>query len=59
MKQLKKSGQSDKFVHCIWYCVTGTRFEEDEELAIGKLLKIYEDKCLPLIIVNLRVVCSE
>ena len=55
----KKSGQPDRFVHCIWYCVTGTRFEEDEELAVGKLLDIYEDKCMPIIIVYLRAVSSE
>ena len=55
----KTSGNPDKFVHCIWYCVTGTRFEQDEELAIGKLLEIYPDKSLPLIVVYLRAVCSE
>lgn len=55
----KKSGQPDKFVHCIWYCVTGTRFEEDEELAVRKLIEIYEDKCMPIIIVYLRAVSSE
>ena len=57
--EAKKSGQPDRFVHCIWYCVTGTRFEEDEELAVGKLLDIYEDKCMPIIIVYLRAVSSE
>ena len=57
--QAKVSGQPDRFVHCIWYCVTGTRFEEDEELAVGKLLDIYEDKCMPIIIVYLRAVSSE
>ena len=55
----KRSEKPDKFVHCIWYCVTGTRFEEEEELAVGKLKEIYKDNCLPLIIVYLRAVCSE
>lgn len=40
----KTTGNPDKFVHCIWYCVTGTRFEQDEELAVRQLLKIYPDK---------------
>ena len=55
----KRSGKPDEFVHCIWYCVTGTRFEEEEESAIKKLRKIYEDRCMPLIIVYLRAICSE
>ena len=55
----KMSGNPDKFVHCIWYCVTGTRFEEDEEEAVRKLIEIYPDKSLPLIIVYLRAVSTE
>ena len=55
----KMSGQPDRFVHCIWYCVTGTRFEEDEEKAVGKLLDIYEDKSMPIIIVYLRAIIPE
>ena len=55
----KMSGNPDKFVHCIWYCVTGTRFEQDEEEAVRKLIEIYPDKSLPLIIVYLRAVSSE
>ena len=28
-QQLK--GNPDNFIHCIWYCITGTRFEDIEE----------------------------
>ena len=41
----------DWFIHCIWYCVTGYRFEKVEENAVRQLISSYEDDKLPLIIV--------
>ena len=41
----------DKFIHCIWYCVTGERFEESERESLIKLMKIYDDDTLPIVIV--------
>ena len=41
----------DKFIHCIWYCVTGDRFEESERESLIELMKIYDDDTLPIIIV--------
>ena len=41
----------DKFIHCIWYCVTGERFEESERESLIELMKIYDDDTLPIIIV--------
>ena len=55
----KNDEDPDKFIHCIWYCITGSRFEEDEEKAIGKLLDCYEDKSLPIIIVYLKATCKQ
>ena len=53
-KQLIKDSEQkgpDWFIHCIWYCVTGYRFENVEENAIRELTQSYEDDKLPLIIV--------
>ena len=52
---LKKEEDLDKsvnFIHCIWYCVTGSRIEKAELEYIKKLKKIYSsDKQLPIIFV--------
>ena len=41
----------DKFIHCIWYCVGGNRFEKSESESISELMSIYDDDTLPIIIV--------
>ena len=46
----------DEFIHCIWYCFTGSRYNEKEKEAIKKLLELYEDDCLPIIITYLQFI---
>ena len=46
-----KLGDPDKYIHCIWYCTTGQRFEEIEEESMKQLINIYSDNSLPLILV--------
>ena len=41
----------DKFIHCIWYCISGNRFEKSESESISELMSIYDDDTLPIIIV--------
>ena len=41
----------DKFIHCIWYCVSGYRFEKAESESISELMSIYDDDTLPIIII--------
>ena len=41
----------DEFVHLIWYCVTGTRFEDIEQNSLKELCKLYTDDNLPIIVV--------
>ena len=50
------SGNPDNFVHCIWYCVTGTRFEDVEEKTLSKLSSIYGDSKLPIIVVYTQAI---
>ena len=59
IEDAKNNKNPDEFIHCIWYCITGTRFEPDEELAVRKLLESYPDKCMPLIIVYLRAISKQ
>ena len=40
----------DEFINCIWYCFTGTRYNDEEKKAINRLLYQYEE-ILPIIIV--------
>ena len=41
----------DLFIHCIWYCISGNRFEKLESESISELMSIYDDDTLPIIIV--------
>jgi GTPase SAR1 family protein len=41
----------DEFVHCIWYCITGTRLEDIEIETLNKLASIYKTNSIPVIMV--------
>ena len=51
VNNLALKNNPDEFIHCIWYCVTGDRFEECERDSLIELMKIYDDETLPIIIV--------
>ena len=46
----EKSNDKDKMIDCIWYCITGNKFQELEFDFLKKLNEIYYQK-LPIIIV--------
>ena len=48
--QIKKNNVND-FVHCIWYCVNSTRFQEEEKKLVRKIVSTVESSKIPLIIV--------
>ena len=52
-------GNPDNFVHCIWYCITGTRFEDIEEKTLNKLASIYDDSKLPIIVVYTQAIIPQ
>ena len=39
------------FIHCIWYCISGTRLEESEINLLKKLSNAYNNNEMPIIIV--------
>ena len=49
-------GNPDNFIHCIWYCMTGNRFEDIEEETLLKLSSIYDDSKLPIIVVYTQAI---
>ena len=49
----------DKFIHCIWYCISGDRFENSECESISELMGIYDDETLPIIIVYTEAYSEE
>ena len=53
------SGNPDNFIHCIWYCITGTRFEDIEEEALLKLSSIYDEFKLPIIVVYTQAIIPD
>ncbi len=50
MKKNKEKNYND-FFHCIWYCISGTRFEESEIAVLKKLSEVYSEKVMPVILV--------
>ena len=51
INQASLNNDPDKFIHCIWYCINGNRFEKSESESISELMSIYDDDTLPIIIV--------
>jgi len=46
-----QSNNVNNFVHCIWYCITGNRFEQVEIDLLYSLKNSYGDNNIPIIIV--------
>ena len=46
-----KTGNYNNYVHCIWYCVSGKRFEDVEVQALNKIRTFYQGNKIPIIIV--------
>ena len=59
IEQKELNGNPDEFIHCIWYCVTGTRFEDIEEEILFKLNELYDDNKLPIIVVYTQAIVPE
>ena len=51
IKEQTLLNDTDRLIHCIWYCVTGDRFEDCEKKLLRELMNTYEDDILPIIIV--------
>ena len=47
----KKNNNYNDFVHCIWYCITSSRFEKTEIEVLKKLKQAYKDNIMPIIVV--------
>ena len=56
--QLEKK-DSDKYIHCIWYCWTGVRLEESEINVLKTLSEQYTLENLPVIIVYTKAIDPE
>ena len=53
-------GNPDQFVHCIWYCVSDSRFEDIEIEFIKKLSNFYSERGkIPLIIVYTKSIYKD
>ena len=44
----------NNIVHCIWYCMSGTNFLEEEISLFNSLKAVYKDNIMPIIIVYVR-----
>lgn len=57
-KQLEAKISKD-FVQCIWYCITGNRFENVEKQFLEELRNTYPDSKIPIILVYTQAVDME
>ena len=53
------SENPDLFIHCIWYCITGTRLEDIETDTLKELSKIYQSNSIPIIIVYTQALSKQ
>ena len=44
------------FIHCIWFCITGTRFEKPEFNLLKRLSEAYNDNIMPIIVVYTQLI---
>ena len=51
IKEKCEKNEPNDLIHCLFYCFTGTRFEQDEGEILVKLRKTYEGNKLPIILV--------
>ena len=49
----------DKFIHCVWYLVSGNRFEDDEGKYVQSLKSLYTNFGLPIIFVYSQAINEE
>ena len=54
-----EEGNPDFFVHCIWYCIGGTRLEQIEIDTLNYISKLYKFNPLPIIIVYIQEVSDQ
>ena len=54
-----EEGNPDFFVHCIWYCIGGTRLEQIEIDTLNYISKLYKFNPLPIIIVYIQKVSDQ
>ena len=49
----------DKYIHCIWYCITGNRFEKVEKNCLIELSNLYDNSNLPIIVVYTKALSKK
>ena len=59
IKNQLKSENPDLFIHCRWYCITGTRLEQIEVDTLKELSKIYQSNSIPIIIVYTQAISKQ
>ena len=59
IKEKLQLGDMNDFVHCFWYCITGTRFEQAEIDLLNSLRATYKDNNIPIIIVYTQATDDE
>ena len=58
IKKQEDNNNYNNIVHCIWYCISGTRFEESEIVLLKKLKEVYNDNNIPIIVINTKSIDS-
>ena len=56
---MEKIKSNDEAIHCIWYCITGTRLQDSEYNLICDLRKLYQNNNIPIIIVYTQAINDE
>ena len=56
---MEKINSNNEAIHCIWYCITGTRLQDSEYNLICDLRKLYKNNNIPIIIIYTQALEKE
>ena len=51
IKEQEKNNDYNNIIHCIWYCISGNKFEKPELGLLKELKEVYEKKDIPIIVI--------
>ena len=51
IKEQEKNNNYNNIIHCIWYCISGNKFEKPELGLLEELKEVYEKKDIPIIVI--------
>ena len=59
IKSQEEDNNYNNIIHCIWYCISDTRFEKSEIDLLRQLKEVYNDNNIPIIVIYTKSIDSD